>query len=129
MSQDVLPRANSELAEFGAEWIAAWNAHDLGRILDLYEQDFEFSSPVLRKRIPESKGRLHGWDEARMYWSAAFEPSVNLHFEHIATLVGISSVVVHYKGLRGKLCTEFFEFSAAGKVTRSHAHETESDVS
>src|ERR1700723_3107179 len=35
----------SELALRFAEWIAAWNAHDLPRILSHYADDFEMSSP------------------------------------------------------------------------------------
>lgn len=108
---------------FAEEWLAAWNAHDLARILELYEPGFEFSSPVLAKRQPESGGRLQGRAAAQAYWSAAFAPGVNLRFEHVATLVGVNSLVIHYRGLRGKLCAEFFEFGASGKVCRSHAHE------
>lgn len=108
---------------FAKKWLEAWNAHDLDRILALYETDFEFSSPVLAKRQPESGGRLRGVEAARRYWSAAFAPGVNLRFEHIATLEGVDSLVIHYLGLRGKLCAEYFELSANGKVRRSCAHE------
>ena len=111
------------LAAFAKEWLSAWNAHDLERILQLYEPEFEFSSPVLAKRVPESLGRLRGKAAARAYWSAAFAPGVDLRFEHVATLVGVGSLVICYKGLRGKLCAEFFEFGPSGKVSRSHAHE------
>jgi hypothetical protein len=35
-----------EFAEmFAAEWIAAWNSHDLDRVLSHYSETFEFSSP------------------------------------------------------------------------------------
>ena len=114
---------NETLHNFASEWLGAWNAHDLDRILSLYEPDFELSSPVLAARIPSSAGRLRGIAAARNYWSAAFAPEVNLHFEHVATFAGVNSLVIHYKGLRGKLCAEFFEFSSSGKVARSHAHE------
>jgi hypothetical protein len=111
--------------DFARRWLEAWNAHDLERILSLYEPDFELSSPVLAHWIPESKGRLRGREAARKYWSAAFAPGVNLRFEHIATLVGIGSFVIHYRGLRGRLCAEYFELSHAGRVQRSSAHEAE----
>ena len=111
------------LLAFATEWLAPWNAHDLERILRLYEPEFEFSSPVLARRIPESRGRLRGTAAARAYWAAAFAPGVNLRFEHVATLVGVGSLVIHYRGLRGKLCAEFFEFGPSGQVSRSHAHE------
>ena len=123
MHEAVAAISEEALVAFATEWLAAWNAHDLERILELYEPEFEFSSPVLARRIPESGGRLRGSAAARAYWSAAFGSGVSLRFEHIATLVGVGSLVVHYRGLRGKLCAEFFEFGPSGKVSRSHAHE------
>ena len=33
--------------QFATEWIAAWNAHDLDRVLSHYEDDFEMSSPIV----------------------------------------------------------------------------------
>ena len=110
---------------FSGTWLAAWNAHDLDRILDLYEDDFVFSSPVLRKLQPERGGSLAGKAAARAYWSRAFGPGVNLKFEHIATLAGVGSCVIHYRGLRGKLCAEYFRFGAEGRIAESHAHEWE----
>jgi ketosteroid isomerase-like protein len=32
---------------FAAEWIAAWNSHDLDRVLSHYAGDFEMSSPII----------------------------------------------------------------------------------
>lgn len=123
--QTTFSATTNSLASFAQAWLDAWNAHDLDRVLALYEADFEFSSPVLAKRDPASGGCLRGVDAARSYWAAAFVPTVNLHFQLLATFYGVNSVVIHYKGLRGKLCAEFFEFSVSGKVRRSHAHEAE----
>jgi SnoaL-like domain len=110
---------------FASAWLAAWNAHDLERILELYEYDFTFSSPVLRKLNPASGGQLRGREEAQKYWQRAFAPGVNLRFDHIATLAGVNSCVIHYRGLRGKLCAEYFRFGPSGRVLDSHAHEYE----
>lgn len=33
--------------QFAADWIDAWNAHDLDRVLAHYSDDFEMSSPVI----------------------------------------------------------------------------------
>jgi ketosteroid isomerase-like protein len=38
---------------FAKEWIAAWNSHDLDRILGHYEDDFEMSSPVIPALVGE----------------------------------------------------------------------------
>ena len=123
MSEVVAISSQQAVAAFALEWLAAWNAHDIERVLQLYEPEFEFSSPVLAKRKPESLGFLRGTAAARAYWSAAFAPGVNLHFEHIASFAGVASAVIHFRGLSGKLCAEFFEFAPSGKVRRSHAHE------
>lgn len=56
-------------------------------------------------------------------------PGVNPRFEHIATLEGADSFGIHYRGLRGKSCAEYFELSANGKVRRSCAHEAEQSAS
>jgi ketosteroid isomerase-like protein len=33
--------------DFAHEWVAAWNAHDLERVLSHYTEDFEMSSPFI----------------------------------------------------------------------------------
>jgi len=109
--------------EFTTLWLAAWNAHDIERILALYEDAFEFSSPVLAGVSPASGGKLIGKEAARAYWSKGLAMRPDLHFEHIASLHGVQSMVIHYRGLGGKLCAEFFAFSGDGKVAVSHAHE------
>lgn len=118
----------NHLESFGSAWIDAWNSHDLDAVLGLYEDNFELTSPVLQRLLPQSQGRLVGKDAVRPYWARAFVPGVNLRFELQATFVGMGTVVVHYKGLRGAACAEFFQFSPAGLVSVSHAHESKSAV-
>jgi hypothetical protein len=108
---------------FAAEWIAAWNSHDMDRILSLYEDDFEFSSPFLAGFIPESGGRLKGKAAVGGYWSKALAARPELRFEPVTVFKGLNSVVIHYQGLSGRLCAEFFVFGVDGKVVESHAHE------
>jgi ketosteroid isomerase-like protein len=49
------------LAErFAKEWVAAWNSHDLDRILAHYDDDFEMSSPIITTFVGEPSGRLKG---------------------------------------------------------------------
>jgi len=107
---------------FAAQWIAAWNSHDIERILSHYDDAFEFSSPVLAKLNPASQGKLVGKELARSYWSKGLALRPDLHFETIAVLKGVGSMVIHYRGLGGKLCAEFFVFGGDGKVVSSHAH-------
>ncbi|MEI8247817.1 MAG: hypothetical protein WCI51_18415 [Lentisphaerota bacterium] len=48
MNYDWRKGRNSAL-EFATEWIAAWNSHDLNRVLSHYSEDFETSSPFIAK--------------------------------------------------------------------------------
>ncbi len=123
MTSASIVRSKDFLTHFAEQWLAAWNSHDLERILALYEDDFSFSSPVLNQLLPSSGGRLTGKEAARAYWSRAFAAGVNLHFEHVVSFAGVESMVIHYKGLHGKRCAEYFRFSPAGKVAESRAHE------
>jgi len=52
---------------FAAEWIAAWNAHDLDRILAHYTEDIEMSSPIIRILADEPSGTLKGKPALRAY--------------------------------------------------------------
>jgi len=45
--------------EFCNDWIAAWNAHDLERILSHYREDVLFTSPFAA-RAGARDGVLHG---------------------------------------------------------------------
>lgn len=112
----------SFIEEFAAEWIAAWNSHDIERILAHYEDAFELSSPILARINPSSGGKLRGKAAARAYWSKGLAARPDLHFEAVTVLAGVQSAVIYYKGLGGRLCAEFFVFGEGGKVAASHAH-------
>jgi hypothetical protein len=46
--------------KFAQEWIAAWNAHDVDRVLTHYTNDFEMTSPVITQVTGEPSGKLKG---------------------------------------------------------------------
>ena len=49
---------------FAEEWAAAWNSHDLDRILTHYADDVVFSSPHIVRRLGKSSGEVYGIDPA-----------------------------------------------------------------
>lgn len=106
---------------FAADWIDAWNTHDLDRILSHYTDDFEMSSPVIIKVAGEPSGTLQGKEAVGSYWAKALQWIPDLHFELITTLVGVNSITLYYKSARG-LSAEVFHFNQDGKVTRAYAH-------
>jgi ketosteroid isomerase-like protein len=50
----------AEAHHFAAEWIDAWNAHDLDRVLAHYADQFEMSSPFIARIAGEASGSLRG---------------------------------------------------------------------
>ena len=112
-----------EFAEdFAEEWIAAWNAHDLDRILSHYADDFEMSSPVIIQVANEPTGTLRGKAAVGAYWKKALELIPDLQFELLTVLAGVNSVTLYYKGARGRLAAEVFHFGTDNKVVRAFAH-------
>lgn len=109
-------------ADFASEWIAAWNAHDLSRILSHYTEDFEMTSPKIVQIAGEPSGRLAGKAAVGAYWSTALAGIPDLHFELLAVMHGIDSVVLHYRGVGGQLVAEVFYFNSAGLVMRACAN-------
>ena len=106
---------------FADEWIAAWNAHDLERILSHYSEDFEMSSPIIVKLMGEPSGMLRGRSNIRNYWARALAQNPGLHFELVSVYAGAGSVTITYRGHRG-LSAEVFWFREDGKVYRAAAH-------
>lgn len=112
---------------FAADWIAAWNAHDLPRILSHYADDFEMSSPYIVQLLGEPAGKLKGKAAVGAYWRRALERMPTLRFELVDTLVGVDSLVLYYKGARG-LAAEVFFFNQAGLVGKAAAHDAQADL-
>ena len=106
---------------FAGEWIAAWNSHDLERILGHYRDDFVMSSPRIAAIAGEPSGVLRGKAAIGAYWARAIAALPDLHFTLVATFVGADSVALHYEGVRGAAIEVFF-FDDTGQVSRAAAH-------
>lgn len=108
--------------QFTIEWLEAWNAHDLDRILSHYTENFEMFSPVITQVTGQGNGHLRGMPAVRDYWGKALLLFPNLKFTHICTLLGVNSVIIHYYGATGKRVAEIFSFNEAGLIYCAHAH-------
>jgi len=109
---------------FAKEWVEAWNSHDLERVLEHYEDDFEMSSPIIVTMMGEASGKLKGKAAVGAYWAKALKALPGLRFELLAVLAGADSVTVYYKGHRG-LSAEVLHFGQSGKVRAAFAHYVE----
>jgi hypothetical protein len=113
---------NAFAQDFATEWIAAWNAHDLDRVLSHYADGFEMSSPYIVTLAGVPSGKLVGKPAVEAYWRKALGVFPDLHFDLISVLAGAHGLVLHYKGARGRLAAEVFHFDAFQKVSQSFAH-------
>ncbi len=107
---------------FAADWLAAWNAHDLPRVLAHYADDFEMYSPLIARIAGQADCRLQGKQAVGAYWAQALKIFPDLRFQIVCTMVGVNSVTIHYVNATGKRVAEVFQFNEAGLVSRAHAH-------
>jgi len=108
--------------KFAIDWIAAWNSHDLNRILEHYSDDFEMHSPSIVAVMGEPSGVLKGKANVAAYWGKALKAVPDLTFDLIDVFAGIQSVSVHYTRRGAREVIEVMEFNAACKVVRGSAN-------
>ena len=108
--------------QFAQDWIEAWNAHDLNQVLSPYAENFEMSSPRIIDIAGEPSGLLKGKASVGAYWAIALQRIPELHFELVTSLVGVNSITLYYKSVRGQLAAEVFHFGPDLKVVKAFAH-------
>lgn len=94
---------------FVAEWLAAWNAHDVEAVLAHFAEDVTFSSPVAA-RVIGGDGVVRGKQALRSYWVSALRGLPDLHFELLGTYVGVDALVINYRNQRGGRVSEVLVF-------------------
>jgi hypothetical protein len=111
---------------FAQEWIDAWNAHDLPRILSHYAEDLEFESPFISRVLGEGAAQipnhLVGKTAVAGYWSQALTHYPDLRFELRQVLAGAHSLCLLYQSVQNLTAAEFFWFDERGLVCRAAAH-------
>ncbi len=108
--------------KFAAEWITAWNRHDLAAILQHYADNVVFTSPFVVKLMGDAAGTLRGKEALRFYFAKGLAAYPDLKFKPLGVLAGVNSLVVYYESVGGRLSAEFMELDAQGKVSRVQAH-------
>ncbi|HKQ06398.1 MAG TPA: nuclear transport factor 2 family protein [Blastocatellia bacterium] len=112
------------MMEFAEEWIAAWNSHDLDRILSHYAADVVFTSPRAAARLPHTRGTVRGIEQLREYWAPLAEVRPHLKFTLEGVLETVGGCTILYRDETGLLVAETMLIEAGGKVVQgivSHA--------
>ena len=100
------------------EWIAAWNAHDLDRIMGHYGEPLDFTSPLVRERYPQSDGTIRDLVTLRAYFGAGLASAPTLSFTLLEVLRSVGGFVMLYVNARGGHTAEYVELNAHAKATR-----------
>ncbi len=112
--------------EFAQEWIDAWNAHDLTRILSHYTDDFDMRSPIIVERMGVASGLLTGKKAVGSYWEPALVASSSLKFVLHDVLVGTNAITLYYYNVtRGRMVAEVLTFNDQRQVVSGSAHYSE----
>jgi ketosteroid isomerase-like protein len=95
---------------FTEEWQAAWNSHDVDRILAHYADDVVFQSPYVAHRFQEPTGEVHGKDALRSYWASGLAQQPELRFTVDDVRVSVDTLVVNYRNQHGHAGSEVLRF-------------------
>lgn len=69
---------------------------------------------------PESGGVIHGKEGLEEYWREGLRRIPDLHFDIVATYIGVDTLVINYRNQRGALVNEVLELDG-DVVVRGHA--------
>ncbi|MEO9685666.1 MAG: nuclear transport factor 2 family protein [Tateyamaria sp.] len=108
-----------DFGAFAKAWEAAWNSHDLERILAHYSDDVIFRSHKAVQFV--GNGELRGKAALRDYWGRALTAQPHLSFVVIDVLHGHGMLVITYRNHRDVLAAETLRFGTDGLIVEASA--------
>lgn len=103
--------------DFANEWEAAWNSHDLDRILSHYSDDVVFRSR--KALVYVGVGEIRGKEVLRAYWQAALKAQPDLEFKVQHVFGGHKMIVIVFRNHKGQLAAETLHFRDDGLVDQA----------
>jgi ketosteroid isomerase-like protein len=107
------------------QWFAAFNAHDLEKLLSLYDDNAHHFSPKLKIRRPETNGFVTGKAALRDWWQDAFDRLPSLHYKVTSLTANDQRVFMEYvrkvDGEEDILVAEVLEIND-GKILASRVY-------
>lgn len=106
---------------FAQKWVAAWNDHDLARVLSYYRDDVELVSPFVRRIDGDTVGMLRGREAVGEFFASALERLPNLTFLLHDVAVDGRGLTLSYRSVSNLLSVETMLFDDDGLVRRVEA--------
>jgi limonene-1,2-epoxide hydrolase len=85
-----------KLESIAFKWFDAFNAHDLEKLLSLYDEHAEHYSPKLKIRQPETNGLIAGKSALRQWWQDSFYRLPTLHYKVTSLTANENRVFMEY---------------------------------
>jgi ketosteroid isomerase-like protein len=99
------------------DWVAAWNARDLERVLSHYAEDVEVCSPLVVERLGRADGWLRGKADLRAYFARGMANPA-LRFALVDVRLGVNAACVLYDRENGVRVADTMEFDDGGLIRR-----------
>ena len=113
----------TDVHAFAQEWIEAFNAHDLERILSHYGEEVRLISPFYLQFTEGRSDELNGLSELRHYFGTALQRYPHLRFELLDVAAGSRGPCIQYHtNLGDRIAMEAIELDASGKAARVLCH-------
>jgi hypothetical protein len=103
---------------YAQAWIAAWNSHQLERIMSHYATVLSFSSPLVLARYPGSDGTIRDAATLREYFALGLGSAPTLRFQLLEVLRAVEGFSIYYVNARGGHTAEYVELDADDRATR-----------
>jgi ketosteroid isomerase-like protein len=114
-----VPTMNVDVVAFSERWVRNWNAHDVEAVLEDFDDDVVFTSPVAANLLPETHGVVRGKAALRQYWTAAIQRIPDLRFSVEGVYQGVDTIVINYRNQDDNLVNEILIFKD-GVVVEGH---------
>ncbi len=105
--------------QFANEWAAAWNSHDLDRIMAHYSDDVLFWSRKAERLV--GTGEVRGKAALRDYWGKALALQPELMFTVCKVFAGVGMVAIYYHNQRSEYVVETLRFGSDDLVVEASA--------
>lgn len=88
-----MPHPHESIAE---QWLAAFNAGDVVRLISLYSENCTHTSPKIRTLHPETEGKLVGKAALTQWWTDAMKRLPGLRYEKTLLTANDERVFLEY---------------------------------